>query len=167
MSNDVPLIEATVKADFFSVFLEEQMSSSLRSCLEFCVDTFANKYFDSPLLQSKRALITSILDSSINFAFLTAYDALFSEFFYKLKRVPKGSSPEPKKLPKRTKTVIIVCYLLKNHIIEKLQIWLSRRNQQETQQPNSSQSFIIRTLLKVGALLLTLIKLVQFGFKIR
>lgn len=167
MSTSNSLFEQKVKADFFSVFLEEQMSSSLRSCLEFCVDTFASKYYDTHLSYSKRAAITGILDSVINLGFLIKYDALFSEFFYKLSRVNLARSGLSSKLPKKRKIIIILCYLLKNHFIEKVQSWLSKQNQSQARQANSNEKFSSKLLRRLGVFLVMASKLAQFIFKIR
>jgi hypothetical protein len=152
-----------IKADFFSVFLQEQMNLSLQHSLHFCIRTFVSKYSPDSLSQNKIKILNCIFDILINSAFLSVFNAPFTEYFYKLRRVRLSDKSSDSLLPRKTKIIIMLCYVIKHYIIKAIRTW----SQSELKSNSSCLSSLKLKIHKLVRLLFPVFDLIQFAYKIK
>jgi hypothetical protein len=165
MSSTSPPVETIIKADFFSVLLQEFMGYSLKQCLKFCVKTFAIKYNSTILSTFKLNVLTGIFDLGINSVFLMSTDGLFPEYFYKLKRVNLSSIHNSKILSKKTRLIIMICHFFKNYIINEITSWIKSKTENDSNLLTLRKSK--RILIKILNFFLTLFHLIQLFYKLK
>lgn len=136
------------------------MSGSLRDSLLFCVRTFNNKY--APFSQSaqRNQVISAVLDIAINSLFLKFRDAFFTEYFYKLRRIETKDTLSSALLPNKTKVILMVCYIIRNHLVKAVRKW-------STQNLKNRRSKLKSLLAKLFFYGLHLYDITQFWFKIK
>ena len=163
------------KADFFSVFLQQKLSHSLRDSLTFMTKTFLQKYTQK-LANYKilPELISQTVDLIINGGFLLFAQAHFAEFFYFLKRKSISQPNEKSKLKTSLKFKLLFLRFLTGWILPKIKKWSEEKSKDAPftmdvpkQTRNRRRKKRIQVLKKIIKICFTALDVANFGFKIK
>ena len=165
----------TQKADFFSVFLQQKLSTSLQNSLTYMTRTFLLKYGSTgPTNKNLAPAISHGLDFLINAAFLALTDANFSEFFYFLQRKSVRGESKKSRLRVGLKFKLLLLRVIGGYLLPKLKLWAGKevergRYSMDLGQQRRERGRIrrLKGLKRVIKVLLVGIDLVNYGFNIK